>query len=343
MPCTQKSKSLSGFHFFLDNSRYKVRQYSKDNGQNWTSLLNKGLINRGDSIRRRNSRSNSVTAAQFEAGATPLAGVGGGGNGGGGGGGPKDVIKPPTVEIGKSPSATPLPPLIVKIEHLSPPKTYRVALLGLQGVGKTALVNQFMTSECINVYERQTESVTFMAFHDGDSRKTLPAESSDRPNLLGRTQEDVHLDSIIQNPPDAFVFQYSVTDNNSLERVEDLLAHLQSWDLLRSRAAIVVGNKTDLVRSRSVSEQDGRGLAISYKTKFIEISVACNHNVDELLVGLIKQVNLHKDLKPTDSPRSGELHRRPTKLVRASRRIKRVFSRVWGKEEAKDCENLSVL
>jgi GTPase Era involved in 16S rRNA processing len=39
-------------------------------------------------------------------------------------------------------------------EHAAAVHSYRVALLGVPGVGKNALVNQFMTSECINVYER---------------------------------------------------------------------------------------------------------------------------------------------------------------------------------------------
>lgn len=33
--------------------------------------------------------------------------------------------------------------------------SYTVCLLGAQGVGKTALISQFMTSECINAYDRQ--------------------------------------------------------------------------------------------------------------------------------------------------------------------------------------------
>lgn len=32
--------------------------------------------------------------------------------------------------------------------------SYTVSLLGAQGVGKSALISQFMTSECINAYER---------------------------------------------------------------------------------------------------------------------------------------------------------------------------------------------
>lgn len=40
----------------------------------------------------------------------------------------------------------------------APPKevaSYTVAMLGARGVGKTALISQFMTSECINAYDRQ--------------------------------------------------------------------------------------------------------------------------------------------------------------------------------------------
>ncbi|KAG8237428.1 hypothetical protein J437_LFUL016239 [Ladona fulva] len=36
------------------------------------------------------------------------------------------------------------------------PDPYRVAMVGTQGVGKTALISQFMTSECINAYDRQS-------------------------------------------------------------------------------------------------------------------------------------------------------------------------------------------
>lgn len=71
-----------------------------------------GVVNRGDSFRRRRSRSNSLAPAELE-----------------------DEVKPS-----------------------SPPKevaSYTVGMLGARGVGKTALISQFMTSECINAYDRQ--------------------------------------------------------------------------------------------------------------------------------------------------------------------------------------------
>lgn len=76
-----------------------------------------GIINRGDSFRRRRSRSNSLC--------------------------------PPAVGSG-------MPSLLMnEAEHTVPVCNYNVALLGANGVGKTALISQFMTSECINAYDRQ--------------------------------------------------------------------------------------------------------------------------------------------------------------------------------------------
>lgn len=77
-----------------------------------------GIVNRGDSFRRRRSRSNSLCP--------PLTG----------GGTPSPVSDAP------------------EQNHTEVSK-YRVALVGTQGVGKTALISQFMTSECINAYDHK--------------------------------------------------------------------------------------------------------------------------------------------------------------------------------------------
>lgn len=79
------------------------------------------------------------------------------------------------------------------------------------------------------------------------------------------------------------------------------------------KAVIIVGNKADLARSRVIStsgnvevffplpeiyahhylyfsSQDGKQLAANRDVKFIETSSGIQHNVDELLVGILKQV-----------------------------------------------------
>ncbi|KAF4520814.1 hypothetical protein B566_EDAN002392 [Ephemera danica] len=163
--------------------------------------------------------------------------------------------------------------------------TYSVALLGAPGVGKTALVSQFMTSECINAYDRQ--------------REDNPEEESVCIMLNGEESElkftyihNLKTDLDRTNPPHAFLVMYSVVDKASFQRAEEEICRLQEWEMLRSRPALIVGNKIDLARSRAVSPQDGKCLACTYRSKFTEISVGINHNVDELLVGILSQIRL---------------------------------------------------
>lgn len=63
------------------------------------------------------------------------------------------------------------------------------------------------------------------------------------------------------------------------------------------RGVILVGNKTDLERHREVSAQHGRKLAKEIGCKFIETSSGLDHNVDELLVGIVAQVKLNSKRK----------------------------------------------
>lgn len=51
--------------------------------------------------------------------------------------------------------------------------------------------------------------------------------------------------------------------------------------------------KRRLISARLIAE--GKNLAIAYDCKFIETSVGINHNVDELLVGLLTQIRLKQE------------------------------------------------
>ncbi|XP_071635984.1 GTP-binding protein RAD-like isoform X2 [Temnothorax longispinosus] len=150
--------------------------------------------------------------------------------------------------------------------------------------------------------------------------------------------------------PDAFVVMYSVIDKASFQRAEEYLARLHDQDLLRGRPAILVGNKVDLVRSRVVSPQDGKCLACTYRAKFIEVSVGINHNVDELLVGILNQIRL-KVVQGNQEHRNsggseGSAHWYKSRgVVRASMKARQMLTWLFGKEDSKfkNCENLHVL
>ncbi|KAL0130936.1 hypothetical protein PUN28_002493 [Cardiocondyla obscurior] len=270
-----------------DEDSYRLRSFS---------LTSKGVVNRGDSFRRRRSRSNSLAPADQENEERRLP--------------PKEVV------------------------------SHTVAMLGTRGVGKTALISQFMTSECINAYDRP---------------KDVPSEQSVFVMLNGEESELKFLNitnfktEMEKMPlPDAYVVMYSVIDKASFQRAEEYLARLHDQDLLRGRPAILVGNKVDLVRSRVVSPQDGKCLACTYRAKFIEVSVGINHNVDELLVGILNQIRL-KVVQANQENRGsseGSAHWYKSRgVVRASMKARQMLTWLFGKEDSKfkNCENLHVL
>ncbi|CAH1171347.1 unnamed protein product, partial [Phaedon cochleariae] len=282
-----------------DEDSYRLRSFSFTSKGVFTNKT--GIVNRGDSFRRRRSRSNSLCP--------PAGAFAGGANT------PSPVFDEPCRGVGEVAS-------------------YGVALLGAQGVGKTALISQFMTSECINAYDRQkdllgAQTVSIM----------LNGEESELTFQNSGTMKDV--DKL--HPPDAFVVMYSVVDKASFLKAEVEMTRLQDADLLRSRPAILVANKIDLARSRAVSTQDGKCLACTFRAKFTEISVGINHNVDELLVGILTQIRL-KVLHFEEGGHNPQWYK-SRGMVKASMKARQMFTWLFGKEDSKfkNCENLHIL
>ena len=95
--------------------------------------------------------------------------------------------------------------------------------------------------------------------------------------------------------PQACMVVYSIVDSESFRKAEEILQYLNTESGGSSRARILVGNKVDLERSRQVTPEEGKELAHCYDAKFIETSAGLEHNVDELLVGVLKQILLRQN------------------------------------------------
>ncbi|KAH8401822.1 hypothetical protein KR009_008074 [Drosophila setifemur] len=238
-----------------------------------------GIINRGDSFRRRRSRSNSLAPA------SPMHSRNGGGNlggGGGGGGGGSSLGLGCGYNGGSTNNGF---GNANAQENHQPVEFYRVEMLGSAGVGKQALVSQFRTSDCINAYDgpecdEAEQNVSII----------LNGTESELKFLTGNPDSKDELEEA-----DAFLVVYSCIDKESFTRAKQILSRLQDMDLLRHRPTILVANKIDLARSRAVSAQDGKCVACTFGAKFIEVSVGINHNCDELLAGTLTQIRLKKD------------------------------------------------
>lgn len=110
-----------------------------------------GVVNRGDSFRRRRSRSNSLapgTVQHDSTGDVTKHYRAAPGNGSSGGASTGENVQAIGTDQRSSHQQQ------HHHQHHSDVRTYRVAIIGSHGVGKSAMVGQFMSSDCINAYDR---------------------------------------------------------------------------------------------------------------------------------------------------------------------------------------------
>lgn len=95
---------------------------------------------------------------------------------------------------------------------------------------------------------------------------------------------------------------------------------------------------------RSCSVSEGKQLACSRECKFIETSSGIQHNVDELLVGVLKQIRLRetRDKKKQNNQRKRSIHGSKTSLsLHIAKEILQKMCLLDSK--SKSCGNLHVL
>lgn len=297
-----------------------------------------GVVNRGDSFRPRRSASNtSVTSTVSSCSRERL---------------------PSVCSVGSIPST----PGCSKVPTPTAPPQHRVVMIGAPGVGKSTLITQFMTSEYMCAYD------------DSPGTDEGGAERSVSVVLDGEEAELVfiHLQDITQaiareGHADGWVVVYSISDRESFKAASTSLGKVWSLGHVTNRAVILVANKTDLERTRVINTAEGRTLATTYECKFIEVSAGFDHNVDELLVGILTQIRLKQHVQTSVGegtgpvPGGGSIDMSPTNSVsgtstsspggstsklrhKNSFRVKGILNKLLNKDrKAKSCENLQVL
>ncbi|VDM40603.1 unnamed protein product [Toxocara canis] len=204
----------------------------------------------------------------------------------------------------------------VKEQH-EPPSTshgsYKIYVLGATGTGKSALISQFITSEYRNPFatevgEQLSSIATFRQLQTPLSNftDTVQAkfgyqedsfENTVSVNIGGQESELTFYeadpqndDSWIDREVHIYLLLYSIDSRSSFKQAMYVVERLRESVSTRHMPIVMAGNKVDLERKRAVSKTDAKNMALTFGFVHYEISVALNHDVDDLLVGLIAEI-----------------------------------------------------
>jgi len=170
--------------------------------------------------------------------------------------------------------------------------TINITILGSVSVGKSCLVNRFVTDDFVTDYDPTIED-TWIKHVTCDSIVS-------KVEILDTAGQEIFKDSCFQNwvaDADAFILVYDITrveTFNELSNVHTQILQHKDCDA-NSYPMIVVGNKKDLESSRMVQTAQGEAKAKEWNCKFLESSAKTKENVDEMVHSCIREVRKQKE------------------------------------------------
>ncbi|XP_023153998.1 ras-related and estrogen-regulated growth inhibitor-like protein [Amphiprion ocellaris] len=174
-------------------------------------------------------------------------------------------------------------------EGSQPRVEVNILLLGAHNVGKSALTVRFLTRRFIgeygdieSVYSRvDTIDGQEICFNIWDSQFTQVGEKS-----CGVSDKQLQW-------ADGMILVYDICDRSSFDVALQQLQEIRRRRKPSSVPVVIVANKRDLRRHRSVSGEEGRLLALSQRCGFFEVSAAETYHgvllVFHRLVDLVRE------------------------------------------------------
>uniref|UniRef100_A0A8C1XYR3 small monomeric GTPase n=1 Tax=Cyprinus carpio TaxID=7962 RepID=A0A8C1XYR3_CYPCA len=197
----------------------------------------------------------------------------------------------------------------------------KVAVLGSEGVGKSALIVRFLTRRFIGEYA--SSSVCIYRKHMSIDGRQLNLELYDPCSqpCEGKStlNEQIHW-------ADGFVVVYDISDRSSFLTAKAIVHLIRELHLGGSKSRdtdsviFLVGNKQDLCHMREVDREEGQKLASERRCQFYELSAAEHYQEVVLMFSkIVRNASLGGKAK--------ERRRRPS----GSKSMAKLINNVFGK------------
>uniref|UniRef100_A0A0N5BAE0 GTP-binding protein RAD n=1 Tax=Strongyloides papillosus TaxID=174720 RepID=A0A0N5BAE0_STREA len=162
--------------------------------------------------------------------------------------------------------------------------SYKICIIGSVGTGKSSLISQFITSEYRNTFACETEVYEnhVSVCIDGQECELTFYEDNLQDEEIWK-KESHH----------AYVVVYGIDSKSSFRKAMNAIDNIR--EINKNVPIILTGNKADLERKRNVARSDVKSAAFQYNISHFEISVALNHDVDDLLVAIIAEIRESRD------------------------------------------------
>lgn len=167
---------------------------------------------------------------------------------------------------------------------MSNEESIKICVVGKGGVGKSAMTVRYLKDEWLSKYDPTfADSYTKMVELDGEHMQIEVLDTA------GQEAYEALQDQWFVKGH-GFILVYSIVDDQTLDDLHDIRDRILEANPNPEVPMILVGNKLDLKDDRIVSYSEGKALAKTFDSHFIEISAKDNVGVTDAFEAIIRRV-----------------------------------------------------